>query len=66
MDEYDYLGSDPIFKEESVIKSRKGDEANQDKTVFQRKVEETWKNAENDISAVGGSKLVNKEPRNNE
>ena len=60
------LLSDPISKEESSIKSRKGDEANQDKTVFQRKEEETRQNAENDVSTVVESELVNKEPNNNE
>merc|ERR1712238_77386 len=63
---YDDLDSAPISKEESSIKSRKGDEANQDKTVFQRKEEEPRQNAENDVSTVGESELVNKEPNNNE
>merc|ERR1712238_247888 len=63
---YDDLDSAPISKEESSIKSRKGDEANQDKTVFQKKEEETRQNAENDVSTVGESELVNKEPNNNE
>merc|ERR1711957_1095326 len=62
---YDDLDSDPISKEESSIKSRKGDEANQDKTVFQRKEEETRQNTENDVSTVVASELVNKEPSNN-
>ena len=48
-DKYDDLDSDPIFKDERYIKSKKGDEGNQNKTVFQRKTEETRKNAENDV-----------------
>ena len=65
-DKYNDLDSDPIFKEESSIKSIKGDEANQDKTLFQRKKQETRKNIENNVSTIGGSELVNKEPINTE
>ena len=42
------------------------DKNNQDNTIFQRKKEELRKNVDKVGSNVRGSKLVNKEPTNNE
>ena len=60
-DNYIDLSLDTISKEESFVKSRKIDEANQYKPVIQRKEEETKQHTENEIIAVGEYVVMNKE-----